>query len=45
MAMFDARDQPVTDARLEACGKRLSSCKIRDNLANYGGCPGMRRYN
>ncbi|MEO4030122.1 phage minor tail protein L [Chromobacterium vaccinii] len=44
-AMFDARDQPVTDARLEACGKRLSSCKIRDNLANYGGCPGMRRYN
>ncbi|OQS45869.1 phage minor tail protein L [Chromobacterium violaceum] len=44
VAMFDAREQPVTDLRLDKCGKRLASCRIRNNLANYGGCPGMRRY-
>ena len=43
-AMFDANDRPVTDRRLDKCGKRLSSCRCRANLANYGGCPGMRRY-
>ncbi|OQS41815.1 phage minor tail protein L [Chromobacterium haemolyticum] len=43
-AMFDAHNKPVTDIRLDACCKTVQACRLRDNLSNYAGCPGMRRY-
>lgn len=41
-AVADASDAPVSDMALDRCGKRLSSCKLRqwpDNILNYGGFP------
>lgn len=38
----DILDQPTSDPLLDACGKRLQSCKMRlwpDNVLNYGGFP------
>ncbi|PRP71508.1 phage minor tail protein L [Chromobacterium amazonense] len=43
-AMFDANDKPTKDRQQDVCAKRLSSCRCRNNLANFGGFPGMRRY-
>lgn len=38
----DANDNPTTDMALDRCGKRLSSCKLRqwpDGVLNFGGFP------
>ena len=46
-AMFDANDQPVTNAADDKCGKRLSSCRARfgSGIKPFGGFPaaGMTR--
>jgi len=33
-------DTATSDAALDSCGKRRSSCALRNNLGNYGGFPG-----
>lgn len=41
-AMFDANDTSTTNAALDVCGKRLSSCKARfgaTQVLNFGGYP------
>lgn len=41
-AMFDANDASTTNAALDVCGKRLSSCKARfgaTQVLNFGGYP------
>lgn len=43
-AMFDVHDRPTTDPTLDACSKCLSGCRLRGNLDNFAGFPGMRRY-
>jgi len=43
-AMFDVHDQPVADPAQDACSKCLSGCRVRGNLDNFAGFPGMRRY-
>jgi lambda family phage minor tail protein L len=35
-------DTPTSDPALDRCGKRLSSCKKRNNTLNYAGVPGAR---
>lgn len=44
-AYYDKNDIIVTDARLDRCGKRLSSCEIRHPNADipFGGFPGAVR--
>lgn len=44
VAMFDINDRPTSDPAQDVCGKRLSSCRCRGNAGNFGGFPGMRRY-
>lgn len=41
-AVADINDNPTADIALDRCGKRLSSCKLRqwpDNVLNFGGFP------
>jgi lambda family phage minor tail protein L len=35
-------DTPTTDPALDRCGKRVKSCKLRNNTLNYAGVPGAR---
>lgn len=38
-AMFDEKNQPVTDPALDKCNGRLSGCEIRQNSSRFGGFP------
>ena len=38
-AMFDAEGNPTDDAAKDACGARLTDCRIRNNEGRYGGFP------
>jgi lambda family phage minor tail protein L len=45
---FTAYDAPTTDVNADACGKRLSSCRLRFSIAGeslpFGGFPGAGKY-
>lgn len=45
-AMYDYNDTPTTDPKKDACGKRLSSCKVRfgKSVLPFGGFPGATRH-
>lgn len=38
-AMFDAEGNPTDDPSKDACGARLTDCRIRNNEGRYGGFP------
>jgi lambda family phage minor tail protein L len=41
-AVAKADDTPTNDLALDRCGKRVKSCKLRNNTLNYAGVPGAR---
>lgn len=38
-AMFTEKDEPTDNPALDRCGGRLSSCRVRQNQARFGGFP------
>lgn len=38
-AMFNEKNQPVTDPTLDKCNGRLSGCEARNNVTRFGGFP------
>lgn len=38
-AMFNDKDEPISDPSLDRCSGRLSSCRIRNNESRFGGFP------